>query len=289
MTAHRAWHGKRRGIPEICIRLCATALAAVALLAGPGTALAGDPASGGTGINDQGGSTFTAVDLGYTDAYAAAKQQAFDQRHSGATPQVAVATDGLAWTQYHQKTTYNCLPAVGQSMLHFAFGGYASPSVAAVQGTATQAPGTITKGMGTTTDGTNDYTALAWVNGQYQAKGSPWRYVAADDNQYSFQGRMTDEITILAHALYVRVDLTSPNFPWHQTTAAQHATTAVGYSSGGAAVNIADPFGYTSSGRCVVSPYSSSPDVGCIWLNWPTSKYYLAKDVVRGGMYPEWW
>lgn len=264
----------------------------VAVLGLAPTVHAADPAAGGTGVNDQGTAGRTSVDLGYTDAYAAAKEQAFQQRHSGATVAAAAAAQSdllIGWKTYHQKTTYNCLPAVGQSMLDYAFGGYTAPSVAAKQGTATQASGTITRGMGTTTAGTDDYKALTWVNGQYQAHASSWRYVAANDNSLSFPARMSDEISLLAHALYVRVDLTSTHFPWHQTKAAQHATAAVAYGNSGATVNIADPFGYTSSGRCVTSPYSSTPDIGCVWQAWPTSDYYLAKDIVRGGELPEWW
>ncbi len=279
------------------------AVAALVAVLGSGTAgtvAAGDPASGGTGINIQAGGPRTSAELGYTDEYAAQKAQEF-KAHSaaGISPQYAVSTDALlGFNIYHQKTQYNCLPALGQSLLQweFYFGGYVSPSVTAKQGTATQASGTITRGMGTTTAGTDDYKAFAWINGEYGAHGSGWRYVAVNDlTETPFTDHVTNEISVYGHMLYVRVDLTKTSFPWHQIKPAQHATGAIGYTNFGVNTNIADPWPSTNGGTCVVQsggappPYSSTPDKACYWSAWSTHKYYLSKDGPRYGELPEFY
>jgi len=274
------------------------ALVAVLGSSTAGTVAAGDPASGGTGINIQAGGPRTSTELGYSDEYATQKAQAFQARSAtGVSPEYAVVMDGLlGFVVYHQKTTYNYLPATAQSFLQWEFGGYISPSVAAKQGTATQASGTITKGMRTTTGGTDDYQAFAWVNGQYAAHGSSWRYIPVNDTlESNFEDRIGSEISVLAHMLYVRVDLTSTSFPWHQSKEAQHATGAIGYVNYGANTNIADPWPSTNGGTCVVQPggapppYSSTPDKACYWSAWSTDKYFLSKDVVRLGEVPEFY
>jgi len=274
------------------------ALLVIAMTAGTVTTVAaGDPASGGTGINIQAGGPRTSAELGYSDEYAAQKARAFQARSAaGVTPEYAVSMDALlGFTVYHEKTRYNCLPALGQSLLQWEFGGHISPSVAAKQGTATQASGTITKGMGTTTLGTDDYAAFAWINGQYAAHDSSWFYIPVNDTlEASFKDRVTNEISLWAHMLYVRVDLTKTSFPWHQSAPTQHATGAIGYTNYGANTNIADPWPSTNGGTCVVQaggappPYSSTPDRACYWSAWSTHKYYLSKDGPREGELPEW-
>jgi hypothetical protein len=286
------------------------------------SALAASPQSeggtAGTGINIDPRTPRSAEALGYSDAMAADKVRAASLRvtargvldartDSTALPgrsAIAVANPDAApliptsgsllawWHSYHQKTTYNCLPAVGQSMLgsNFPAAGYTAPTVAAKQGTAAQQAGTIAKGMHTTTTGTDDYNALAYVNGQYAAQGSSWFYVHANfTDEGSFKSRIEDEIWNLDNATYVRVDLTNANYAWHQATPAQHATAAVAYSNSGSNTTIDDPFTHLSGSTCVATPYSSTNDQSCNWVNYSTHKYFLAKDVVRGGEDPMWW
>ena len=93
----------------------------VAVLVLPSADLARDPQLTGTGIDDSVPGPTTAEQLGYTDAYAQAKTAAFNEAlnsspssQDGFQAQSAPASSSLgAWTTYHQKTTYNCLPAIG--------------------------------------------------------------------------------------------------------------------------------------------------------------------------------
>lgn len=266
---------------------------AMLLVVSTGTALAADPTGTGIAINPNG--PRQPSELGYTAKFAADKEAQFQgniqAQSAGAAAVSSFPVSGTlgGWTTYHEKTNYNCLPALGQSILHWDFGGYVTPTVAAKQGDYTQAVGTITRGMNTTKSGTDDYTALAYINGQYSANGSSWRYVATNDSTSSaFTNRIWNQIGNVGHPLYVRVDLTSLHYAWHQTTIAQHATAAIAYTSSATLTTIADPFTHVSSGTCVATPYTATPDTSCNWVNYATSEYYLAKDVVRSGELPEW-
>ena len=290
-------------------------LVGIALLAGStGVARADGP--GGTGVTYDPTAPRTPEGLGYTPEYAAEKAAAASRRITPAgvlaARSAAASSPGMTatsvisstlyvptsanllawWTSYHEKTNYNCLPAVGQSMLgsNFPNAGYTSPSVAAKQGTASQASGTITKGMKTTTNGTDDGNALAYVNGQFAAQGSAWRFIPTNIvDEATFKWRIEDEIFNQDNAMYVRVDLTNSNYAWHQATPAQHATAAVAYSSSAAYTTIDDPFTHLSAGVCVATPYTSSNDTSCNWSNFSTHRYYLSKDVVRNGNNPIWY
>ena len=259
-----------------------------AMAAGPN---ATDPAPNGTGISEGPGGPTTPEALGYTTEYAAQKQQFFNDRlNLMLSSTVLLSTTGSlsGWASVHQKTTYNCLPAVGQSILKYNFGSsWVSPSVAAKQGTAAHEAGAITTAMGTTTDGTNDGTAFSWINSQFAAAGSLFRYVATNATSLaSFENYVMTEINASMQMLYVRVDLTSTHYAWHQTTPAQHATDAVAFSGSGAYTTIDDPFTHLSGSTCVASPYTSSNDYSCNWSNYSSNEYYLAKDVVRYGLQP---
>lgn len=310
----------KRTMSSTTVRL-AIGLLSISLWLAP-SALAAGPKSGsqsaGTGINIDPSGPRSAEALGYTEAKAADKRRAASLRvtpggvlnarttsnslpgrsasalanPASATGIPTSATLLAWWHSYHQKTTYNCLPAVGQSMLgsNFPSAGYTTPTVAAKQGTAAQQAGTIAKGMGTTSSGTDDYKALSYVNAQYAAQGSQWFYLHDNfTDEGSFRSRLEDEIWNLDNATYVRVDLTNANYAWHQATPAQHATAAVAYTNSGLNTTIDDPFTHLSGSTCVAKPYSPTNDQSCNWANYSTNKYYLAKDVVRGGEEPVWW
>lgn len=268
-----------------------------AALASP--ALAGDPkvgTGGGTGIDETVAAPTTPQGLGYTSEYAASKEAQYQSTvaalEAGQISVMAAPSNGslAGWVSYHQQTNYNCLPAVGQSILHWEFGGYVTPSIAAKQGTAAQETGSITKGMLTTTIGTNDNNALAYVNGQYAANGSSWRYVATNNTVESeFKARIYNQIGVSYKPLYVRVDLTNINYAWHQTSAAQHATAAIAYKTLATNTTIDDPFTHTlSSGACSASWDSGAASTSCNWVDYSTHKYFLSKDVVRNGVNPIW-
>jgi hypothetical protein len=256
---------------------------------------------GGTGLDDS-RPALPAAQRGYTAAEATAKDLAYANRlaarsagiASGQVVPLSIPTDDslIGFINYHQKTNYNCLPALGQSILYFNFGGaWTTPSVAAKQGTASQASGTITKGMHTTTSGTADDVAFAYLNGQFAAGGSGFRYIQTSlTSKAAFETKLVDEITNLNEMLYTRVDVTSPHYAWHQSTPEQHATGAIKYALSGDRVTIADPFTHeNSSGVCVGLPYSSTPNVSCTWVNYDTNEYYLAKDVVRNSIQANFW
>ncbi|HEX9044590.1 MAG TPA: hypothetical protein VF802_06150 [Candidatus Limnocylindrales bacterium] len=189
----------------------------------------------------------------------------------------------------HQKTNYNCLPAVGQSFLHWEFGGYNTPSVAAKQGTVAHESGAITTGMDTSSSGTNDDKALAYINSQYAANGSSWRYVATNNTvEADFMARIYNQIGVTYKPLYVRVDLTNVNYAWHQVSPAQHATAAVAYTNLASTATIDDPFTHLSGSTCTASWDSGAADTSCNWVDYSTHKYFLSKDVVRNGVQPIW-
>jgi hypothetical protein len=207
----------------------------------------------------------------------------------GVAPLSATGQNYLSdWTTYHQKTSYYCLPAVAQSMLAWNFGTatYVGSSVKTSQTN-------IAQSMGTNSGGTDDYRGLAYVNGQFDRWNSLFTYVPANDTTLAaFETRVADESDVYFEPLYVRVDVTSTYYVWHQTHPALHATAAVGYLSSGAEVDIADPFTASSSGcpeRIGYPGYSSTPDIGCIYFAYSTSYYYKAKSPVVDSEKPEWY
>src|SRR6266566_6232562 len=115
---------------------------AMMLVASTGTAFASDPQGTGIAINPNG--PRTPSELGYTAQYAADKEARFQSNaraRSIGTASVSsfpISASLSGWTTYHEKTNYNCLPALGQSILHWDFGGYITPTVAGKQGTAAQ-------------------------------------------------------------------------------------------------------------------------------------------------------
>jgi hypothetical protein len=277
------------------LAICAAALLSTAFT---GPALAADPkvgTGGGTGIDETAVAPTTPAGLGYTAEYAASKEAQYQTTvaalAAGQMSIMAAPSNGSlsGWTSYHQKTNYNCLPAIGQSILHWEFGGYTFPSIAGKQGTASQATGTITNGMGTTSTGTNDNNALAYINSQYAANGSSWRYVATNNTiESEFKARIYNQIGVSYKPLYVRVDLTNVNYAWHQTSEAQHATAAIAYKTLATTTTIDDPFTHTVSGACSASWDSGAASTSCNWVDYSTHKYFLSKDVVRGTVKPMW-
>lgn len=274
-------------------------------------ATAADPLQGSTpadlpaiGFGHDPNAPMTPEGLGYTPAYASQKAAAAAARitPSGGVLDAAAMGSGSVsvalaptsasltawWTNYHQKTNYNCLPAIGQSILQGNFGGYTAPSVAAKQGNASHAAGTIAKGMNTATNGTDDYVGLAYINGEFANHSSTWRYLPINyTDEGSFRARIVDEIYNLGEATYVRVDLTNTNYAWSQATpASQHATAGIAYSSSGTYTTVADPFTHLSGSTCVVHPYQTSNDVSCNWVNFSTHRYYLSKDKPRSNELP---
>ena len=79
----------------------------------------------------------TGGDPGYTSQYAREKQALFDSwvasRNLALNP-FYTSNSLTNWTSYHQKQSWYCLPAVGQSILKYNFGSaYISPSVGTKQ------------------------------------------------------------------------------------------------------------------------------------------------------------
>lgn len=140
---------------------------------------------------------------------------------------------------------------------------------------------TIAAAINTGPYGADDYVAFRYVNSQFSRWGSGFRYVATNDTtSSSFQNRVTNEVDVYSEPLYVRVDVSSPYYVWHQGLYALHATTSVGYSNFGQTVMIADPYTASTSGcpQHIGYPgYSPTPDYGCIYCGYTTSSYYYAK------------
>lgn len=270
------------------------------------TVLAADPVVS-TGIDNTSHVIPTPAELGYTVEYLHTKEKAANQRIAAFTRGGLITRASLAaalipsssslsgFVNYHQKTSYNCLPAVGQSILHRDLDAiknnyYITPTIAERQGTASTGVGTITYGMKTnSTNGTTEVNGFSYINSQYAAAGQTWRYVAWDATLSSyFQNRVVDEIGNLSRALYVRVNLNSNYYAWSTTTHVTHATAAIAYTSDGLNTTIADPFTHLSSGTCVASGYSSAPDTSCNWVNYSTDKYYKSRDKIDDP-YPIYW
>lgn len=252
--------------------------------------------------------TWTAEELGYTNEYAASKDAAFQKwaaanaaqangsLSDGVGPMLPSAISLSGWVAYHQKYSSWCMDAVLESMLHQSLGGWNTPSVLSVQTTIASAVGT----HGGDNPGTDDYTALAWVNGVYRPSG--WFYLAVKDASLSaFQNRLTYEVSTLLHALYVRVDLASNKFMWYQAPDQYgnhplHATAAQGYSYAGADARVNDPFtAKNSNGTCSYAWDYGAADIACVWgITGPlftTSNYYLSMDrtAFANSEYPEWY
>jgi hypothetical protein len=262
----------------------------------------------GTGIDTSRARTWTAEELGYTNEYAASKDAAFQKwaaanaaqvdgsLSDGAAPMLPSAISLSGWVAYHQKYSWWCMDAVLESMLHQSLGGWNTPSVLSVQTTIANAVGTHPA----PDPGTDDYTALAWVNGVYSPSG--WFYLAVKDTSLSaFQNRLMYEVSTLLHALYVRVDLASNKFMWYQAPDQYgnhplHATAAQGYSYAGADSRVNDPFTTKNSdGTCNAAWDSGSANMACVWgIAGPlftTSNYYLSMDptAFANSEYPEWY
>jgi hypothetical protein len=252
-------------------------------------ALAGNPATG-TGIAPDTRETRSPEELGYTASYAERKQaeaagsaligpHVVDPGGGGGYP----SSDALSFTIYHQKTSYYCLPAVGQSIAHDAFGGYDAPSVSAVQQE-------IAGAMKTTTGGTIDANALSWLNNSFATHGRTWRYTPYDSgDQTTFANHVKYDVVGYNLPMYVRVQLASGHYAWRQTNPALHATLATGYSNSGTNVRSADPFAHKKAdGTCTASWDNGGANTGCIWGvgNGPylMREYFLAES----GASPEW-
>lgn len=271
-------------------RHLAVAVPTLAMLAlVPNLALAGNPTAG-TGIAADDGRQRSPDDLGYTTSYAEAKEaeaaggsvigpSVVDPGGGGSYP----SSDALTFTIYHQKTAYYCVPAVGQSIAHYAFGGYTTPTVADNQQD-------IAEAMGTTTAGTIDSNGLAWLNARFSEHDRTWRYTQYDSGTLTtFTNHVKYDVAGYNMPMYVRVQLASGHYAWTQHTNALHATLATGYSNSGSNVRSADPFAHTKAdGTCTSSWDNGAANTGCIWGagNGPyrMSEYFAAES----GANPEW-
>ena len=252
-----------------------------------------------TGIQIDPNAPRTPTELGYTQAYADAKNSQLDQavkgrlltlaNTGGVAPMSSTGQNYLSfWVEYHEKTQYNCLPATGQSILAWNFGAanYVGSDVKTSQ-TA------IGNGMGTTTHGTDDYVAFSYLNGRFAYRNSSFRYVPRNDTTLaSYETTIVYEIDSFKEPLYTRVDVSSPYYVWHQSTFALHATVSVGYWSSGAETTIGDPYTASTSGcpQGIGYPgYSSTPDQGCIYFGYSTDRYHRAKSGIVSNELPEQW
>ncbi len=288
--------------------LVALVLSGAAYAADPTPSTSPAPAAvWGTGIDTSHARAWTDEELGYTSAYAASKDAALQKWVQANVPQASSEPAGVqpmlpsaislsGWVAYHQKYSWWCMDAVLESMLHQSLGGWNSPSVLSVQTTIANAVGTHPA----PNPGTDDYTALSWVNGVYRPSG--WGYVAVKDTSLSsFQNRLMYEIAGSLHALYVRVDLSSGYFMWYQGLDQYgnhplHATAAQGYSYAGADARVNDPFTTKNSdGTCNAAWDGGGADIACVWgITGPlfsTSNYYLSMDrtTFANSEYPEWY
>jgi hypothetical protein len=258
-----------------------------ALVLSPSLVLAAGPH--GTGVKVGGSEGASAEELGYTEEYAASKEAAAAPEESGGgvtTMAPPPPEEGypssivLDFKIYHQKTTYYCMPAVGQSIAHHRWGGFNDPTVADKQAT-------IAGSMGTTTGGTSHTAALNWMNNKFEDRNDNWRYVsyrAGSLAVFTSHGKFD---VYYGLPMYVRVDLHSNNYPWFDSQPTPHATLLTGYTNSGNRALSADPYSTTrADGTCKVSPYSSSPNQGCIWGGasgpYQMSDYYLAVDTANG-------
>jgi hypothetical protein len=244
---------------------------------------AGDATGGGGPLVGIAGTTagMTPEQLGYTQAYADAKLQAaaalvptLAGPDGGAFP---LATSGYltGFAQYHQKTTFWCLPAVVQSMLRFKAGStWITPSVLSKQ--------TYVAGQwGCSSGSCYESAALPWTNTQLANAGFTFHYVASTATSATQLASWIDlDVAASVFPTYVAVDVSSAHYVWHQSSSARHATQAIGFGSSGSTVRIADPFtspAYSPFCNVNVWPgYQSSPDNGCIYAATNMSEYYLA-------------
>lgn len=302
------WHHSRR------VRAIAGVLLAGAVLlpAQASLALAANPVDAGTaGIQVDPNGPRTPAQLGYTQAYADAKNAQFAKAlqarmstfastggiapAAGPVPMTGSSNSLAGFTEYHQKTQSWCLPATAQGILAWNFGTstYVGSGVAASQ----QA---IANFMGNYTD---DAWAFAYINGQFNRwgtairHGSSFKYVPINDKASlsSFETRLTAETTYWVEPLYVRVDVSSKYYAWTQGLQAYHATISIGYEGSGSSADIGDP--YTDpqhTSNCQATPghypgYSSASDVGCIYHGYSSSYYWTAMTGVVNNESPEYY
>ena len=256
----------------------------------------GSPAST-TGIAIDPKGPRTPEELGYTKAYADAKQfqsqKAMTALASARAAQVAAASGYTMaldfYMQYHQKADHQCLAATTQSILAWNFGTatYVGSSVASSQSV-------LAANIGTTSAGADDYRTFRYINTQFARWASTFRYVPVNDTSLAqFRDRVQLETDYWYQPLYVRVDVTNPNYVWHQASPALHATVSIGYYFDGTTIAgavIGDPYTASTSGcptRIGYPGYSSTPDYGCIYWAYPLNFYYNAKSGVVRGELPE--
>lgn len=282
-------------------------LAALLLSVQVQPALAADPNAdqGTAGIQIDPKGPRTPAELGYTKAYADAKNKQFSQKLRERMAQFA-STGGVApmlsgsvipnagatgqiggfYTEYHQKTDSYCLVATAQSILAWKFGTgpYVGSSVETFQN--------MIKGkIGSYTD---DYATFSYINKEYASRGSTFRYVPVNDkgSLASFQSRVIQESDFWNAPLYVRVNVTSHYYTWWQTKLAYHATVSIGYYNSGSSVMIGDPYtdsAHTNNCQAVSGypGYSKTSDFGCVYYGFPTSNYWTAMTGVISSEQPE--
>lgn len=269
-------------------------------------ALAADPNadSGTPGIQLDPNGPRTPEELGYTQAYADAKNAQFTLALRTRMATFA-ATGGIApesstvvtpnangtnqigvVTEYHQKTQAWCLPATAQTILAWNFGttAYVGSSVATSQQNIANAIGNYT----------DDYTTFGWINREFIRWNKVFRYVPANDKASlsAFETRITQETDRWKQPLYVRVNVTSHYYAWWQSKTAYHATINIGYYNYGANAMIGDPYTdpqHTNGCQPVAGypGYSSTFDYGCIYYNFPSGNYWRAMTGVVSGELPE--
>ena len=309
------------GFHQVCVRLAAAlghrrrprviaglAMATALVFAGQiSPVMASGPLDSGTpGITVDPHGPRTPAQLGYTQAYADAKNVHFASALKtrmatfASTSGVATALVGpptpiasssgslSTWTEYHQKNQSWCLPTTAQSILAWNFGAstYVGSSVAASQQTIANAIGNYT----------DDAAAFAYINGQFSRWGNGFHYVPINDKSSlaSFETRIVEETSYWHQPLYVRVNVSSPYYAWTQTKVAYHATVSTGYYSSGAYTLIGDPYtDVAHTNYCTASPghypwWSSTSDYGCIYYQFPSNSYWKAMTGLVNGESPEY-
>ena len=123
--------------------------------------------------------------------------------------------------------------------------------------------------------------ALTWINKRIDAEGGTFVYIGwVPTTASSLKSDVMYDIDA-AWPTYVNIVITNRNYVWYQDKFTYHATDAVGYSDSGSSVRIADPYTTPNSGGdCPTGlrnpSYVASPRLGCIYPEWPTSKYFAA-------------
>jgi hypothetical protein len=260
---------------------------ALFVLTTAGTALADEPVAaaqqGQSGqlvglVNDVAGKT--PAELGYTDAVVAAKEAAIrrvEAMRASASPADLLATATAhtrlsGYVEYHQKTQDQCLAATVQSILHYKYGSvWISPSVISKQAT-------IDSHTGTSESSAITYINSQFTNGFYYA-------VWAKRTITTFKDAILIDINNFTMPSYTTVDVHNAEYAWHQTSPANHATTVEGYYGGSSvtSVDLDDPYTSPSTGAgCVVingyPGYSSTPNLGCVYPSFSTSRLYHASE-----------